>query len=87
LFGSRAGYREFPEGVFAQAVRMGDYKAIRKKKGAIERYDLNSNLGEQHDIAEQHPEAVTRAAAIFGSARTQKPNWRVAAKAQAAPRR
>lgn len=66
---------------------MGDYKAIRKKKGAIERYDLNSDLGEQHDIAEQYPEAITRAAAIFGPARTPNPNWRVAAKTQAAPRR
>ncbi|MFQ6038633.1 MAG: sulfatase-like hydrolase/transferase [Candidatus Aminicenantales bacterium] len=54
-----------------QAVRMGDWKAHRKAPdGPIELYNLKQDIGEAHDIAEQHPEIVQKIKAIMQEART-----------------
>ncbi len=43
------------------AVRAGKWKAVQPGKGRpVELYNLNSDLGEQKDIAKQHPEMVAR---------------------------
>jgi uncharacterized sulfatase len=63
-------YWEFYEGGSAQAVRLGDWKGIRRPMftGDIELYDLSSDLGEQHDIASAHPEIVVRIRAAMTEA-------------------
>lgn len=64
-------YWEFHERGFAQAVRMGDWKAVRLgTKKPVELYDLKTDLGEQRDVAAQHPEVIAKVEAILKSART-----------------
>lgn len=55
-----------------QAVRMGDWKALRRNlkrsiPGAIELYDLAADPDETHDLAAQHPEIVQRARDAFAT--------------------
>jgi len=46
---------------FLQAVRMGDWKAVRNTtKGAVELYNLAQDIGEQHDVAGQNPKIVKK---------------------------
>lgn len=70
-------YWEFYEGVPAQAVRMGRWKALRQPAftGAIELYDLERDLGEQRDVAARHPELVTRIRAIMEREHVPSPYW------------
>ncbi|MFT7380150.1 MAG: arylsulfatase A-like enzyme [Roseivirga sp.] len=55
-------YWEFPEYQGQQAIRMGDWKGIRKdiKKGnmTIELYNLKTDPAEQKDIAALHPDII-----------------------------
>ena len=45
----------------AQAVRMGKFKAVRPKNSApFELYDLSKDIGEQNNIAAEHPQIVAR---------------------------
>lgn len=45
----------------AQAVRMGQFKAVRpKSSAAFELYDLSKDIGEQNNIAAEHPQIVAR---------------------------
>jgi arylsulfatase A len=54
-----------------QAVRMGDWKALRlKPKQRTQLFDLRADLGEKNDVADQHPDIVARAEQIFTSGRT-----------------
>jgi arylsulfatase A-like enzyme len=69
-------YWEFHEGGFAQGVRMGDFKAVRKQVGApLELYDLRTDLAEEHDIAARAPEVVERIEEYLRTARTDSPQW------------
>ncbi len=44
-----------------QAVRSGSWKAVRPAAGApIELYDLSQDTGEDHNIADQHPEIIEK---------------------------
>ena len=48
-----------------QAVRMDNWKAVRlnvrqNHNAPIELYNLEEDIAEQHDIANQHPEIVSR---------------------------
>ncbi len=55
-------YWEFPENDGQQAVRLGKWKGIRNNidQGNLEiqLFDLESDIQEQHDVAENHPEIV-----------------------------
>ncbi|MCA9018424.1 MAG: hypothetical protein KDA77_24095, partial [Planctomycetaceae bacterium] len=43
------------------ALRSGKWKAVQTgPEKPFELYDLDSDIGEQHNIADQHPEIVTR---------------------------
>jgi arylsulfatase A-like enzyme len=65
-------YWEFPERGFKQAIRFGNWKAIRNAPDApLELYDLASDLGEQHDLAAEHPDVVAHAEKILATARTK----------------
>ena len=53
-----------------QAVRFGDWKGVRLNmdndpEAAIELYDLNNDLGEQYNVASEHPEIVAQIATIM----------------------
>jgi len=56
----------FPEYGGQVAVRWGDFKVIRqrlktKQPGPWEVYNLKTDRGEQHDLAQDHPELIARA--------------------------
>ena len=65
-----------------QAVRMGRWKGIRfmpRTPGPIELYDLEKDIGEQRNVAKEHPAIVERIAGIM-AARTPSrfPRWNFA---------
>jgi arylsulfatase A-like enzyme len=65
-------YWEFHERGFQQAVRTGDWKAIRKKyPGPLELYDLKNDVGEKHNVAAAHPDVVARIEKYLKGARTK----------------
>jgi arylsulfatase A-like enzyme len=69
-------YWEFHEGGFKQAVRMGDWKAVRRAPDApLELYDLKTDIAEQKDLAEKHPEIVKRIQDYLKTARTESLQW------------
>jgi len=71
-------YWEFYERGSAQAVRMGKWKGMCKPFGGpIELYDLKTDIGEQHDIAAQHPEVVAKVREAMKAAHTPSPQWQV----------
>jgi arylsulfatase A len=56
-------YWEFHEHGGKQAVRMGRWKGVRLNLQAdpaapVELYDLSVDPGEQHDVADRHPDIV-----------------------------
>jgi arylsulfatase len=64
-------YWEFPGYGGQQAVRMGNWKAVRqnlsKGPAAIELYDLNADAAESKDVAVDHPRQVKRAQDILAA--------------------
>jgi arylsulfatase A-like enzyme len=71
-------YWEFYERGFQQAVRMGDWKGIRRRPdGPIELYHLPSDLGERYNVADEHPEVVRRIADIMRAAHVDSPEFPV----------
>ena len=71
-------YWEFHERNFSQAVRTGDWKAVRKEPNSpLELYDLKNDLGEQNNVAVNHPELVKRIEDYLKTARTESELWPV----------
>ena len=69
-------YWEFHEKGFKQAMRMGDWKAIRLKPDErLELYDLKSDAGEKADVADQNPEVVKKIEELLKTARTESERW------------
>ncbi len=70
-------YWEFHEGKASkQAVRLGDWKGVRLAPNQpLELYDLSRDLGEENDVAAEHPEVVKKIEAILATARTEHPIW------------
>jgi arylsulfatase A-like enzyme len=69
-------YWEFHERGFEQAVRMGDWKAVRHAPDArLELYDLKTDLGEQHDLAAQKTDVVRKIEDYLTRARTPSELW------------
>ena len=72
-------YWEFPGYGGQQAVRMGPWKAVRQnmlRKNnptplAIELYNLDGDIGEQHDVAAEHPDVVAKMRSIMKEDRTR----------------
>ena len=67
-------YWEFHELKGRQALRMGNWKLVRYQvltpdQATTELYDLNSDLGEERNIASQHPELVAKMIAILNQSR------------------
>lgn len=71
-----AFYWELHEGTSLQAVRFGDWKAVRNgPANAIELYHLTTDLAESKDRASDKPELVAQAEAFMKSMRTDHPDW------------
>ena len=75
-------YWEYHSGGSAQAVRFGDWKAVRnnaaKAPGATpELYNLSGDPGEKNNVAEKHPDLAAKAAAYMKAARapSREPKW------------
>lgn len=68
-------YWEFHENGSRQAVRMGDWKAVRPVGGKLELYDLKNDVGEKNDVAAQHPDVVAQIEAYLKGARTESQQW------------
>ncbi len=72
-------YWEFYERGSKQAVRFGDWKAIRKPMftGEIELYDLKKDIGEESNLAEEKPAVVAQAVRLMEEYHVENPNWKV----------
>jgi len=69
-------YWEFHEEGSKQAVRMGDWKAIRLEPGKpLELYNLKTDLGETENVADKNPEVIAKIEAYLKTARTESPRW------------
>lgn len=72
-------YWEFYERGGKQAVRQGDWKAVRLPwgpNGRTELYNLSDDIGELHDIADQHPDKVKQLEGLMEKAHTPHSNWK-----------
>lgn len=72
-------YWEFHEQGTRQAVRFGDWKAIREPmlSGPIRLYNLTRDPQERTDLADTHPEKVQEAARLLHEAHEPNPQWPV----------
>jgi arylsulfatase A-like enzyme len=70
-------YWEFHERGFAQAVRWGQWKAVRLPSGKLELYDLTADPGETKDVAADHRDVVIKIRNYLAEARTESPHWPV----------
>ncbi len=71
-------YWEFYEGEGKQAVRFGNWKAIREPMftGAITLYDLSRDIGETKNVAAENPKIVAQAEQYLRAAHTPDANWK-----------
>ena len=69
-------YWEFHERGFQQAVRMGNWKAVRLAKDKpLELYNLADDPTEFTDVASKHADVVEQIEKYLKTARTESPNW------------
>jgi len=54
-----------------QAIRAGDWKAIRIKRGKIELYNLADDPSEKNNVADKHPDIGERMEKMFETVRTE----------------
>ncbi|MCA9189786.1 MAG: arylsulfatase [Pirellulaceae bacterium] len=72
-------YWEFYEQGGKQAVRSGNWKAIRIPMfdGNTQLFDLAADIGEQHDVSAENEEVVEKLEAYMDEAHVDHPNWKV----------
>lgn len=69
-------YWELHEAQSLQAVRWGDWKAVRNgPQSKVEIYDLKADAAERNNLAATHPELVEKALALFKEAHVEDPDW------------
>jgi len=69
-------YWEFHEGSSKQAIRMGDWKAVRLAPSRpIELYNLDSDMAEENNIAGIHPDIIGQVKEILDKVRTDADIW------------
>jgi len=69
-------YWEFHERGFQQALRAGNWKAVRPQTDqALELYDLKTDIGEKKNVAAEHPEVIAKMEQLLKNARTEAPEW------------
>ena len=54
------------------AVRIGEWKAVQPRSGALELYNLHSDIGETTDLAAERPEVVERAKQVIAQAHAEE---------------
>ena len=71
-------YWEFYEAGSSQAVRLRQWKGVRKPMltGRLELYDVLRDEGERYDVARNHPDVVTEIEGIMEEAHVPHPNWK-----------
>ncbi len=83
-------YWEFYERGGAQAVREGRWKLVRKpwnEHARVELYDLETDLGERHNVADKHPQVVKRLLGYLKEAHRPDPQWKVRGRPRRGKRR
>ena len=71
-------YWELHDRGFKQAIRMGEWKAVRlSADGPLELYNLKRDPGEQTDVADKNPEVIAKIGNYLKTARTDDPKWPV----------
>lgn len=61
---------------FLQAVRFGNWKAVRMNPGdEIELYNLKNDLAEKNNVASEHPDLIAKAETYFLEAHTESVHW------------
>lgn len=71
-----AFYWELHEGTSLQAVRFGDWKAVKNGPAKkVEIYDLKADVSESKDLAAEKPELVAKAESWMKALRVDDPNW------------
>ena len=75
-------YWEFHEQGGKQAIRKGNWKAIRlnvrkKPDGPIELYDLSRDIGETKNLSDKHPDLIKEMARLMTNSRTVNPAFRL----------
>ena len=65
-------YWEFPERGFTQAVRMGEWKAVRPKGRPSELYNLKEDRAEARNVAAAHTEIVRQAERVMAESHTEE---------------
>ncbi len=69
-------YWEFHERGFQQAARMGKWKGVLLKYGGqLELYDLETDIGEERNIAAEHHEIVAKISDYLKHARSENADW------------
>ncbi len=68
-------YWEFHEGGSIQAVRTGRWKAVRPFSKPLELYDLQTDIGETRNVADNHPDVVAKLEEYLTTARTESQFW------------
>ena len=77
-------YWELHEGKPIQALRFGDWKAVKNGPNApIELYNLKSDVAEANNLASDKPELVAKARQLMNEVRADDPNWPLAGRAAA----
>ena len=73
-------YWEFHERGFAQAIRQGPWKGIRKSgQSQIELYDLSRDLGEVNNVVAAHPDIAKKLLNLMAAARTESKEFPIQA--------
>jgi arylsulfatase A-like enzyme len=69
-------YWELHEGKPQQAIRFGDWKAVRPGPAApLELYDLKTDSAESRNVAAEKTDLVAKAESLMKQARADDPNW------------
>lgn len=83
--GERFLYWERFGGGFKQAVRWKNWKAVRNPSPRLldeplELYDLENDIGEENDVAADHPDVIAEIENYMKDARIDSPNWPIGVK-------
>jgi arylsulfatase A-like enzyme len=80
--------RPLPDGGFRQAIRMGDWKAVRYgTMNRIELYNLANDPYERDNLAPVHPDIIKRMEKLFEGARTETDGFPYGGRIQDRPAR
>jgi arylsulfatase A-like enzyme len=70
-------YWELHNDGFTQALRQGDWKAVRPHGKPMELYNLKLDPQEKKNVAAQHPDEVKKISDLMAQARTDSDQWPV----------